>query len=166
MDLLNTYTYIFAAQDINSWTFLSAVWTDGTHSLPRIHWLTWCNAKSLQICSDKETNSSTSWMPQSTFSANFHFWGDYSFKNSNYHSYALDISNISGYGNRIHRIRKSPCCDPEYCNLDLCENMTTESPVRKLILRGVSLDHWRNQIRLCWRLDTESTDTHPNGSSE
>ncbi len=32
----------------------------------------WCNATFLQICSDEETNSSTSCM--STFSANFHFW--------------------------------------------------------------------------------------------
>ncbi len=34
--------------------------SDGTHSLQRIHWWT-SDAKFLQICSDEETNSSTSW---------------------------------------------------------------------------------------------------------
>ncbi len=41
---------------------LSAVWShsDGTHSLQRIHWC--CYFGFLHICSDEETNSSTSWM--------------------------------------------------------------------------------------------------------
>ncbi len=44
------------------WCFIS--WleshSDGTHSHPLVS--KWCNATFLQICSDEETNSSTSWM--------------------------------------------------------------------------------------------------------
>ncbi len=36
----------------------------------------WCNAAFLQICSDEETNSSTSWMAWGW--VHFHFWMDYS----------------------------------------------------------------------------------------
>ncbi len=45
------------------WCFISCLssHSDGTHSLQRIHW--WAsNTTFLQICSDEETNSSTSWM--------------------------------------------------------------------------------------------------------
>ncbi len=37
----------------------------------------WCNAKSLQICSDEETNPSTSWMTWEC--VKFHIWVKYSF---------------------------------------------------------------------------------------
>ncbi len=41
----------------------------------------WCNTKFLQICSDEETNSSTSWMAwEWVFSSNFNFWTNYSFQ--------------------------------------------------------------------------------------
>jgi len=37
---------------------------------------------------------------------------------------------------RIGGMGKWHCCEQQHCNLDLCEIMTTESPVRKLILKG------------------------------
>ncbi len=49
--------------------------SDGTHSLQRIHW--WISEVLLNF--SKETNLSTFWMV-STFSANFHFWVNYSFE--------------------------------------------------------------------------------------
>ncbi len=62
---------------------LSAVWT--LILMAPIHCkvlmgeqIMYCNAKFLQICSDEETNSSTSWMPRGWV----HFWVNYSFKDS------------------------------------------------------------------------------------
>ncbi len=53
--------------------------SDGTHSLQRIHW--WASDGTLHFSkSDEETNSSTSWMAWGwVFSANFHFWVNFSF---------------------------------------------------------------------------------------
>ncbi len=71
-NLFLTYMQRFTLQDIKRWTGVVQIimhllrfdsQSDGTHSLQEDQLLSkWCNAKFLQICSDEDTNSSTSWM--------------------------------------------------------------------------------------------------------
>ncbi len=94
-DFFITNTWLFTSQDIN-WS--SGVVESACEILQHIYQLfglsfwrhpytaedllvkKWCNHKFLQICSDEETNLSTDGLRVNTFSANFHFWVNYSFE--------------------------------------------------------------------------------------
>ncbi len=90
MDLFLRNMQLLASQDINWWT--GVVWitcdvfiscldshSDGNHSLQRIHW--WASDGMLHFSKSDEKNKVIYILDVlSTFSANFHFWLNYSFK--------------------------------------------------------------------------------------
>ncbi len=76
----------FDSQDIHWWTGVVSVTceyvliSDGTHSLQGIHLVSkWCNAKFVQICSNEETNYSTSQMAWGWVN-HMNYWLNHSFK--------------------------------------------------------------------------------------
>ncbi len=86
MNLFLTNTvFVFASQDVNWCTgvvwiivmFLSAVWTDGTHSLQMIHW--WASYVMLHFSKSFLMKKQTHLHLER--SANVHFWGNHSFNN-------------------------------------------------------------------------------------
>ncbi len=97
--------------------------SDGTHSLQRIHY--WASDVLLNVFkSDKETNSSTSWMTWGwVFSANIHFWVNYSFNQMDLDDLAVackirnSLLTNQHPGPELSAIITSQVCRPQLLNL-------------------------------------------------